>query len=76
MDHGIVNIIGYLEKRETLEPLPKLLDGNEIMSILDIQPSPILGKIVNALYEAQLNGDIVTTSQAKEFVKDFYTKCT
>lgn len=66
----------YLEKRETLEPLPKLLDGNEIMSILNIQPSPILGKIVNALYEAQLNGDIVTTSQAKEFVKDFYAKNT
>lgn len=62
----------YLEKRETLEPLPKLLDGNEIMSILNIQPSPLLGKIVNALHEAQLNGDIIDKNQAAAFIKDFY----
>ena len=59
----------YLEKRETLEPLPKLLDGNEIMSILNIQPSPLLGKIVNALHEAQLNGDITDKNQAITFIK-------
>ena len=58
----------YLEKRETLEPLPKLLDGNEIMQILNIKPSPLLGKIVNALTEAQLNGDIVTKDDAVKFV--------
>ena len=58
----------YLEKRETLEPLPKLLDGNEIMQILNIKPSPLLGEIVNALTEAQLNGDIVTKDDAVKFV--------
>lgn len=62
----------YLEKRDTLKPLPKLLDGNEIMSMLDIQPSPLLGDIVNALLEAQLNGDITSKSEAEKFVKDFY----
>ena len=62
----------YLEKRDTLKPLPKLLDGNEIMSMLDIQPSPLLGDIVNALFEAQLNGDITSKSEAEKFVKDFY----
>ena len=58
----------YLEKRETLEPLPKLLDGNEIMQILNIKPSPLLGEIVNALKEAQLNGDIITKEDAVKFV--------
>lgn len=65
----------YLEKRDTLEPLPKLIDGNEIMTLLNIKPSPVLGKIVNALYEAQLNGDVVTKMQAEVFVKDFYKDC-
>lgn len=42
------------------------------MSMLDIQPSPLLGDIVNALLEAQLNGDITSKSEAEKFVKDFY----
>ncbi len=59
----------YLEKRETLKPLPKLLDGNEIMEIKGIKQSPELGKIINALKEAQLNGDINTKADAIDFVK-------
>ena len=59
----------YLEKRETMKPLPKLLDGLEIMQIKGIKQSPELGKIINALKEAQLNGDINTKDEAIEFVK-------
>ena len=61
----------YLESLETIKPLPKLLDGNEIMKILDISPSPKLGKILNDLHEEQLNGNITTKEQAIEFVKNF-----
>lgn len=59
----------YLEKRETMKPLPKLLDGIEIMQIKGIKQSPELGKIINALKEAQLNGDVNTKEEAIEFVK-------
>ena len=62
----------YLDNLETLKPLPKLLDGNEIMEILNIKPSPKLGKILNELHEAQLNGDITTKEQAVEFVKELH----
>lgn len=58
----------YLEKRETLKPLPKLLDGLEIMKLKGIKQSPELGEIINALYEAQLNGDVVTKDDAINFV--------
>ena len=61
----------YLEKRDTMKPLPKLLDGNEIMEIKSIKQSPLLGQIVKALNEAQLNGDIVTKDDAIDFVKNF-----
>lgn len=60
----------YFESLEKLAPLPKLLSGNEIMGILNIQPSPKLGEIINALYEAQLDGDIVTKEQAIAFIKN------
>ena len=59
----------YLEKRETLKPLPKLLDGTEIMVIKGLNQSPELGKIINALKEAQLNGDVNTKEEAIDFVK-------
>ena len=60
----------YLEIRDSLEPLPKLLDGNEVMRILNITPSPKLGQIMNALHEAQINGDILTKEHAINFVKN------
>ena len=59
----------YLERRESLKPIPKLLDGNEIMEIKGIKQSPKLGKIIGALKEAQLNGDITTKQEAIDFVK-------
>ena len=59
----------YLEKRETLKPLPKLLDGKEIMEIKGIKQSPDLGKIISALKEAQLNGDVNSKDEAIDFVK-------
>lgn len=59
----------YLEVRDTLEPLPKLLSGNDVMEILNISPSKSLGIIMNALHEAQLSGDVLTKEQAIEFVK-------
>ena len=62
----------YLEKKDTLKPLPKLLDGNEIMDILKINQSPVLGEIIMSLKEAQLNGDITTTSEAVIFVRSMY----
>ena len=60
----------YLEVKPTLKPLPKLLDGKEIMDILGIEQSPILGKIINELHEAQLNCEVNTKDQAVIFVKN------
>lgn len=59
----------YLDKKDTLKPLPKLLDGQEIMKILNIKPSPKLGEVIDALKEAQLNGDVLTHDDAVKFVK-------
>ena len=60
----------YFEKRDTLKPLPRLLDGKDIMKIKNINQSPLLGKIIKALNEAQLNGDVNSKDEAIEFVKN------
>ena len=58
----------YLEKKETLKPLPKLLDGLEIIQLKGIKQSPQLGQIIKQLQEAQLNGDVITKEDAINFV--------
>ena len=60
----------YIEIKPTLRPLPKLLNGNEIMEILNIKQSPKLGDIINQLKEAQLNEEINTREEAVKFVKN------
>lgn len=59
----------YLNVRDSLKPLPKLLDGNEVMKILNIKPSPKLGEIIDTLHEAQASGEINTRDEALEFIK-------
>ena len=59
----------YLEAKKTLQPLPKLLNGNEVMQILKLQPSPRLGEVLEALKEAQISGDVLTKEDAINFVK-------
>ena len=61
----------YLEVKETLKPLPKLLSGEEIMKIKNIKPSKELGIIIDNLKEAQFNGNITTKEQATNFVENF-----
>ena len=60
----------YLEKKDTLKPLPKLLDGKEIMELTGLKPTPQLGKIIEALKEAQLNGDVTNIEEAEVFIKN------
>ena len=59
----------YLKVKPTLKPLPKLIDGKEIMQILNISPSRELGEIINKLHEEQLEGNITTKEDAISYIK-------
>ena len=61
----------YLDKKDTMQPLPKLIDGFEVMKIKGIKQSPLLGEILTALHEAQISGDITTKEEAEDFVKQY-----
>lgn len=58
----------YLGIKDSLKPLPKLLSGEEIMEILQIQPSKKLGEVIKSLQEAQLSGEIGTKEEALGFI--------
>ncbi len=63
---------GYQEYSVMAESLEKLLDGNEIMQLLDLKPGKQLGKIMHALQEAQEMKEVQNRIQAEDFVRAFY----
>lgn len=54
----------------------RLLDGNQIMQILGIQPGPELGEILEMLREAQSLKEVHNRAEAEDFVISYYRdKC-
>lgn len=60
----------YINVRDNLKPLPKLLSGHDVMQELNIKPSPELGQIMAALHDAQLSGEVTTKEQALKFIRN------
>ena len=61
----------YWEKpTETVYP-PRLLDGNEVMAEFDLAPGSRVGKVLEAIREAQATGKVSTREEALSFVKDW-----
>ncbi len=58
----------YIKLRDSIKPLPKLLDGLEIMQIKNLEQGKSLGVIIKKLKEAQLAGDITSREEAIEFI--------
>jgi putative nucleotidyltransferase with HDIG domain len=61
----------YNELSESAISIPKLLSGNEVMSILNVPRGVKVGIVIKALHEAQINGEVNDYEQAKTFVKMF-----
>lgn len=49
--------------------IPKLVTGQDVMMTLNIPASPKVGKILNAVKEAQINSEIFTREEALEYIK-------
>lgn len=59
----------YWEKpTETISP-PRLLDGNELMTELDLKPGPRVGEILEAIREEQATGGVLTREEALVFAR-------
>ena len=65
------NLQKYYESVKDIANAPKsLLDGKEIMEILDLKPSKIIGELIEELVEMQLSGEIKTKEKAIEYIKN------
>ena len=57
----------FTEKQKIVLP-PKLLDGKQVMEILNIAPSPLVGDILERLTLAQVEGKITDEKSAKDWL--------
>jgi hypothetical protein len=60
----------YEKPQEAVAP-PALLNGDDLMSKLGIQPGPKLGEMLTAIREAQAAGEVATAEDALAYAKRF-----
>jgi putative nucleotidyltransferase with HDIG domain len=56
--------------KEQVNP-PALITGNDLVNDMELQPGPIIGEILEAVREAQAEGEVNSRKAALEFVKAY-----
>ena len=53
----------FFQAEEVVKP-PRLIDGNQLMAALDLQPGPMVGELLGTIEEAQAEGRIRSAEEA------------
>lgn len=61
----------YWEKPEESVSPPRLVDGHELMRVLEMEPGPRLGQLLEAIREAQATGKVSSREQALEYARSW-----
>jgi putative nucleotidyltransferase with HDIG domain len=70
LDVARIFLENYWERpQETVAP-PRLLDGNELMSELGLEPGRMVGRLLEAIREGQAIGKIANREQALDFARE------
>lgn len=70
LDVARILLENYWEKpEETITP-PRLLDGNELMTELNLKPGKIVGQLLEAIREGQATGKIKDRNEALVFARE------
>jgi poly(A) polymerase len=59
----------YFDKRDQLIFPPTLVDGNQLISKLGLRPGPAVGQLLDAIREAQVEGQVKTAEDALNLAK-------
>ena len=70
LDVARVLLENYWEKRQETVAPPRLLDGNDLMSELRLEPGRIIGQLLEAIREGQATGKIESREQALRYARE------
>jgi len=71
LDVARILLENYWERREETVAPPRLLDGNDLMKQLSLQPGRVIGQLLEAIREGQATGKIETREQAFEYAQEY-----
>ncbi len=71
LDVARILLENYWERREETVAPRRLLDGNDLMKELNLQPGRIIGQLLEAIREGQAIGKIETRQQAFEYAREY-----
>ncbi len=74
LDVARILLENYWERPHEAVAPPRLLDGNQVMAELGLKPGPLLGELLEAIREAQAEGEISSREQALGFARDWLKK--
>jgi len=49
---------------------PKLIDGHDLINIFGVSPGPGIGKLLEAVREAQASGELTTREEALAYIRE------
>ena len=58
----------YLEEESSIVP-PKLIDGHDLIDIFGLHSGPEVGKLLEAVHEAQAIGEVTTREEALAYIR-------
>ncbi|MBI3087350.1 MAG: polynucleotide adenylyltransferase, partial [Candidatus Omnitrophica bacterium] len=59
----------FLKPEEAVRP-PRLMDGHQLMTALDLPPGPLIGQLLQGIEEAQAEGRLRTTDEALALARE------
>jgi putative nucleotidyltransferase with HDIG domain len=62
-------LLAFFEEHAQIVEPPKLIGGEAVMQALGLEPGPIIGRLLEALREAQAEGGVTTREEALAFVR-------
>ena len=70
LDVARILLENYWERPEETVAPPRLLDGNDLMKELNLQPGRVIGLLLEAIREGQAIGKIRTREQALDYARE------
>jgi poly(A) polymerase len=67
----VKSLIKEYFKKQKEKPIPRLINGNDLIKIFKLTPSPLFGKILKQIEELQAIGKIKTRKEALRWVEKF-----
>jgi hypothetical protein len=74
LDVARILLENYWEKPEETVAPPRLLNGNELMSELGLEPGRIVGQLLEEIREGQATGKVESREQALALAREFLKK--